>query len=111
MTRTQSAVQTDFRMRAGNITLDTSSCELSSPAGSFRLAGKEYQMMQMLMADPHRLIPAELFMEKIWGYDSDAEINVVWVYISYLRKKLKALRADVAIVAARGQGYSLEKIS
>ena len=108
MTRTQ-AVQADSRLHVGNITLDTSSCELSSPAGSFRLAGKEFQMMQMLMTDPHRLLPAELFMEKIWGYDSDAEINVVWVYISFLRKKLKALRADIAIVATRNQGYSLER--
>ena len=49
-------------------------------------------------------------MEKIWGYDSDAEINVVWVYISYLRKKLTKAGANVEIRAHRNSGYSLEKI-
>lgn len=103
--------QVDSKLYAGNITLDTSTCELSSPAGNFRLAGKEFQMMQMLMAGKKQLIPTETFMEKIWGYDTEAEVNVVWVYISYLRKKLKALGADVAIVATRNTGYSLEKTS
>ena len=107
MTRTQVA-QADSSLRVGNITLDTSSYELSSPFGSFRLANKEFQMMEMLMSNPRQLIPTERFMEKIWGYDSEAEINVVWVYISYLRKKLNALKADVAIKATRNAGYSLE---
>lgn len=49
-------------------------------------------------------------MEKIRGYDSDAEISVVWVYISYLRKKLTALGANVQIKAARNAGYSLEEV-
>lgn len=107
MTRTQVA-QADSSLHLGNIKLDTSSYELSSPFGSFRLANKEFQMMEMLLANPRQLIPTERFMEKIWGYDSDAEINVVWVYISYLRKKLNALKADVAIKATRNAGYSLE---
>jgi len=67
--------------------------------------------MQMLMAGKRQVIPTETFIEKIWGYDTEAEVNVVWVYISYLRKKLKALDADVSIVATRNTGYSLEKIS
>lgn len=107
MTRTQVA-QADSSLHLGNIKLDTSSYELSSPFGSFRLANKEFQMMEMLLANPRQLIPTERFMEKIWGYDSDAEINVVWVYISYLRKKLNALKANVAIKATRNAGYSLE---
>ena len=107
MTRTQVA-QADSSLHLGNIKLDTSSYELSSPFGSFRLANKEFQMMEMLLANPRQLIPTERFMEKIWGYDSDAEINVVWVYISYLRKKLNVLKADVAIKATRNAGYSLE---
>ena len=61
------------------------------------------------MANPHHLISSERFLEKIWGYDSDAEINVVWVYISYLRKKLAALNANVQIKATRNAGYSLEE--
>ena len=107
MTRTQTA-QVDSSLHFGNITLDTSSYELSSPTDSFRLANKEFQMMEMLMSNPKQLISTERFMEKIWGYDSEAEINVVWVYISYLRKKLTALNANVAIKATRNAGYSLE---
>ena len=65
-------------------------------------------MMEFLMGNPKNIIPAERFLEKIWGYDSNAEVNVVWVFISYLRKKLTALDADVQIRAARNAGYSLE---
>lgn len=108
MTRTQSA-QTDSRMSFGNITLDQTTYELSSSSGSFRLANKEYQMMELLLRNPRQLIPSERFLEKIWGYDSDVELNVVWVYISYLRKKLTALQADIQIKATRNAGYSLEK--
>ena len=61
------------------------------------------------MANPHCLISVDRFMEKIWGFDSDAEVNVVWVYVSYLRKKLLALNADVVIKASRNAGYSLEE--
>ena len=109
MTRT--ADQPDTRLTAGNITLDCSTFELSSPTGSFRLANKEFQMMEMLMRSPRRLISTEQFMTRIWGCDSEAEINVVWVYISYLRKKLSALGATIRIKAARGAGYSLEAIA
>lgn len=106
MTRTHQA--SDSRLTLGNITLNRATFELSSPDGSFRLANKEFQMMELLMSNPQNLISTERFMEKIWGYDSDAEINVVWVYISYLRKKLTALHANVQIKAARNAGYSLE---
>ena len=65
-------------------------------------------MLEMLMGRPGQVIPTERFMEKIWGYDSEAELNVVWVYLSYLRKKLTALDAKVQIKVARNLGYSLE---
>jgi len=97
------------KLSFGNIMLDRSTFELSSPFGSFRLANKEYQMMEMLLCNPHQLISTERFMEKIWGFDSDSEINVVWVYISYLRKKLSALHANVQIKVTRNAGYSLEE--
>lgn len=109
ITRSQNAG--DSKLTAGNITLDTATFELSSPAGSFRLANKEFQMIEMFMANPRHIISAEHFMEKIWGLDSDAEINVVWVYISYLKKKLAALQADVQIKTSRNIGYSLEEIN
>lgn len=105
---TRTKEETDTKLGFGNITLDRATFELSSPTGSFRLANKEYQMMECFLSNPRRIISAEQFMEKIWGYDSDAEINVVWVYISYLRKKLTALGADIAIKASRNAGYSLE---
>ena len=108
MTRRQGAA--DSTLRTGNIALDRAAFTLYSPSGSFRLTSKEYQMMEMLMLNPHCLIPTERFMEKIWGPDSDAEINVVWVYISYLRKKLSALNADIQIRSARNAGYSLEEL-
>lgn len=97
----------ESQLRVGNITLDRASFELYSPSGSFRLANREFQMMELLMANPRRLISTERFMEKIWGCDSEAELSVVWVYISYLRKKLAALNADIRIKATRNAGYSL----
>lgn len=109
ITRSQSVADTKLRM--GNIALDRATFELSSPTGSFRLANKEFQMMEFLMSNPHHVISAERFMEKIWGYDTEAELNVVWVYISYLRKKLAALGADIQIKASRNAGYSLEDAS
>jgi DNA-binding response OmpR family regulator len=96
-------------LQFGNISLDCTTFELSSPTGTVKLQNKEFQMFEMLIANPKRLISTETFMEKIWGYDSDAEINVVWVYLSYLRKKLVSLGADIHIKATRNQGYSLEE--
>lgn len=110
MTRRQAEV-TDNILNFGNIKLNRATYELSSESESFRLANKEFQMMEMLMTNPRILISTERFMDKIWGYDSEAEINVVWVYISYLRKKLSALDANVVIKATRGVGYSLEEQS
>ena len=107
MTRAQTA-QPSSTLQVGNLTLDRATFELKSPSGSFRLANKEFQMLETLMANPKTLVSTERFMEKIWGYDSEAEINVVWVYISYLRKKLTALNANVQIKATRNAGYSLE---
>lgn len=109
MTRSSGAVDASLKM--GNITLNRTNFELSSPSGSFRLANKEYQMMELLMANPKQLISPERFLEKIWGLDSDVELSVVWVYISYLRKKLTALNANIAIRAVRNAGYLLEEQS
>ncbi|HIS67858.1 MAG TPA: response regulator transcription factor [Candidatus Gallacutalibacter stercoravium] len=93
----------------GDIQLNRQSYELTGPQGSLRLSGKEFQMLEMLLEAPARLIPAELFMQRVWGYDAEAEISVVWVYISSLRKKLGAVGSQVSIKAARGIGYTLEE--
>lgn len=105
---TRTKTETDTKLTQGNITLDRATFELSSPAGSFRLANKEYQMMELFMHNPRQVISTDMFMEKIWGWDTEAEINVVWVYISYLRKKLTALGANIQIKSSRNAGYSLE---
>jgi DNA-binding response OmpR family regulator len=105
----QPAASGDNILRFANLTLDRASFELSTPTGKFRLAGKEFQMIELLMSNPGVLISTDRFMDKIWGLDSDADINVVWTYLSYLRKKLAALDAHVIIKATRNAGYSLEE--
>ena len=95
-------------LSAGNITLDCATFELKCGTSAVRLGSKEFQMLELLMRQQGRLISTEQFMERIWGYDSEAEINVVWAYISYLRRKLEAVGANVRITARRGYGYFLE---
>ena len=97
-------------MTMGNVTLNRTLYSLSTPRGEIRLAKKEYQMMEMLMKSKDRPISTDAFKTRIWGYDSEAEINVVWVYISYLRKKLQSLDADIQISALRGRRYILEAV-
>ncbi len=107
MTR-KSEIQTDTKLSVGNLTLDVATYDMTGPDGQFKLAGKEFQMLEMLMRNPKRLLSTDAFMDRIWGYDSEAEQNVVWVYISYLRKKLDAVGTNVKIKAQRGAGYYLE---
>lgn len=97
-------------LKYGNVTLDLTTYELALVEGSFKLANKEFQMMEMLMKNTSVIISQESFMDKIWGFESEAESNVVWVNISYLRKKLKTIGADINIKATRNVGYSLEKL-
>ena len=106
---TRGAGAGDSCLSFGGLTLNRATYELTSPSGCFRLANKEFQMMELLLSNPRHVISTERFMEKVWGYDSEAEINVVWVYISYLRKKLAALNSGVQIRASRNVGYSLEE--
>lgn len=96
-------------VQVGNISLNKENYEMTNDKAALRLGNKEFQMMEMLMTNPKRLISTEQFMERIWGYDAEAEINVVWVYISYLRRKLESLDANIKIKAVRGAGYSLEE--
>ena len=93
----------------GDITLDLSSYMLSCNDKKVRLTNKEYQMLEMLINADGGIISVDRFMDKIWGYDSETEQNVVWVYVSYLRRKLEGLGSSVIIEAHRNLGYSLEK--
>ena len=111
MTRRQGEVS-DMKLSFGNIVLDRSSFTLyctKNEENSIRLNNKEFQMMEMFLLNPGNVISADRLMEKIWGYDSDADQNSVWVYISNLRKKLSSLDPDINIKAVRGLGYSLEE--
>ncbi len=108
MTRKQTA-EADNLLRCGNLTLDRNTFELAAGDGKVRLGNKEFQMLEMLMSNPGQVLGVERFMERVWGYDSETESSVVWVNISYLRKKLASIGADVQIKAVRNQGYSLEQ--
>ena len=96
------------RLSFGNVTLDTLSYELCAPGGSFRLANKEYQTMLLFMRNPGKIISSSQVLDNIWDPDSKAEDNTVWTYLSYLRRKLEALGADIGIRTVRGAGYVLE---
>lgn len=101
----------DNILKYGNITLNRNSFELSSPGASVKLTAKEFQMMEYLMSDPGTLISSERFMDKVWGLDFEGDISIVWTNLSYLRKKLEKIGADVKIKAMRNAGYSLEVVN
>lgn len=98
----------DSLIRFGHVTLNRKTYVLKGEKAEFKLANKEFQMMELLMANPHRVLSTDRIFEKIWGYESDTEINIVWVYIAYLRKKLVKMHADIEIKAHRNVGYSVE---
>lgn len=95
-------------LKVGNITLNMQSYELSGNNQSFILPKLEYQMMELLMLNKGIYLSTEDLLTKVWGYETDAEIGIVWVYISYLRKRLSALNANVEIKVKRNIGYTLE---
>jgi len=99
---------TSDTLKFSNMELDRSSYELKADKGSVKLNGKAYQLMEMFMRSPKQIMSAEMIMEHIWGWESEAEINVIWVNISYLRKQLTAIGAKAEIKATRNVGYSLE---
>ena len=81
---------------------------LCNTGKSVRLSGREFQVMELFMRTPKTVLSADRIMERVWGWDSDAEINVVWVHISNLRKKLKNIGSKSTIKVNRGLGYILE---
>lgn len=110
ITRAQSA-QTRSKLQIGNVTLDRSNFELATPTGAFRLANREFQMLELMMSSPKSLISTQRFLEKIWADDNDAEETTVRLHVSYLTRKLAALYADIRIHYDREAGYSLEELS
>lgn len=97
-------------LKCGNISLNMQSYELSNGKQAFVLPKIEYQLMEILMLNRGIYLSSEDLLVKVWGYDTAAELGTVWVYISYLRKRLAALDANVAITAKRNVGYTLEVV-
>ena len=95
-------------IKFADIELDKSAMAIRCHNKSVSLTNKAFQLMEMLVEHPGAVLSISQIMERVWGCDSDAEVNVVWVNISFLRKKLSELGAHVKIQAVRGVGYSLE---
>ena len=100
---------TPNRLTFADLTLDTGTCELSCAGSGVILSRRAYQVMEAFMRNPRMVISPEQLMERIWGWDSEAEIHVVWVNVSFLRKQLTALGSQAYIRTLRGMGYSLEE--
>ena len=100
----------DSKVVLGNTTLNRTTFQLSTIYDSITLANKEYQMMEMFMLSYGKTLSSDRLMDRIWGLDSDADISIVWVYISYLRKKLTKLKSNILIKSNRNAGYYLEVI-
>ena len=90
-----------------SVTLNKATYELGYNDKYVRLASREFKMLEMLMKMPGQVIPTDQFMDKIWGWDSEVEVSIVWVYISNLRKKFATIQAPIEIHAIRGVGYCM----
>lgn len=95
-------------LRCGNLSLDQRSFTLSVGAKRMTLPKLEYRLMELLLLNRGICLSTEELLCRVWGYETEAELGTVWVYLSYLRKRLSALHANVAIVAKRNIGYTLE---
>lgn len=98
-------------LSCGNLKLDIAGCEICNEKTGKRikLAGKEYQLMEVLLYNQKQVLPKEQIVEKVWGYDNDAEYNNVEVYVSFLRRKMNSLGVNVQIRVVRGVGYIIEE--
>lgn len=98
------------QLMLSNTTLDCSRYTLSTDYGNVRLNNKEFQLMELFMRHPHQVFSTERLMDNVWEQDSDSELDVVWTYIGFLRKKLKSIHSNIEIKTIRGAGYVLEEI-
>lgn len=98
-------------LSCGNMRLNLNTCIISNAENdlSTRLSGKEFQLLEYLMSNQNMIISREQIVEKIWGYDSNAEYNNAEVYISFLRKKINFIDSNAQIKAIRGIGYLMEE--
>lgn len=98
------------QLMLSNTTLDCSRYTLSTAYGNVRLNNKEFQLMELFMRHPHQVFSTERLMDSVWEQDSDSELDVVWTYIGFLRKKMKSIHSNIEIKTIRGAGYVLEEI-
>ena len=96
-------------LRFGDLTLNQQTAELRCGDKSVVLPKLEYKLMELLMLNRGRCLSTEDMLVKVWGYETEADVGVVWVYLSYLRKRLTALGSRAEIKARRGIGYMLEE--
>ena len=92
----------------GNLTLNMQSGVISVGEMSFQLPKQEYRLMEQLMLHHTMYLSSESLLVKAWGYDAETDLSSVWLYISYLRKRLSAMNSGVEIVSKRNIGYKLE---
>lgn len=93
----------------GDLTLNIQSGTLSCGNTDFVLPKQEYRLMEQLMINHKIFLSTEELLTRAWGYNAETDINSVWLYISYLRKRLMAMGSTVEIVSKRNIGYRLEK--
>ena len=110
LTRRKGEIVDENRLDYNGLELNKNTCSVMWQGNDVKLSLKEYQIMELLISNPHQILPKERIIEKIWGYETEADINVIWVYISNLRKKLTAIGSDLKIKATRNVGYSLEQV-
>lgn len=106
----RNAGYTDLCISFGKVQLDCNRYELRCETRMVRLNNKEFQLMELFMRNPHLVFSTAHLMDKIWGQDSEADMNVVWTYVGFIRRKLKQIGADIEIRTVRGAGYSLEEV-
>ncbi len=107
MLRRRSDYQPDL-LEVDGVQLDKRRMEISYQKQFVRLVTREFQVMEMLMENIGQIISTDTMMEHIWGWDSEVEVNIVWVTVSNIRKKLQQISAPLNIRAVRGVGYRLE---
>ena len=100
----------DLLLTFGDLRLDCNRYELTCGGETVRLNNKEFQLAELFLRHPHFVFSANHLMDRIWGQDSNADINVVWTYIGFVRRKLKTIGSHVEIRTVRGAGYSLEEV-
>ncbi|MBR5312443.1 MAG: response regulator transcription factor [Clostridia bacterium] len=95
-------------IRFGDLTLNMQSGEITVGEISFQLPKQEYRLMEQLILNHTMYLSTEDLLVKAWGFNTETDLGSVWLYISYLRKRLSAMNSKVEIVSKRNIGYKLE---